>query len=104
MSTTATIKPAATDWLALRDGVGHAQPRYGRERTVCGEPRIDPRFAHPIKERCGTCIERDGITVSVRPSALRGDNVEPVSQIAGAWAGEATDDWAPGELVEAFGR
>lgn len=63
MAATATIRPAAHDWLALRDGVGHSQPRYGRERTACGAPRIDPRLAHPIRERCGACLDVVGVTV-----------------------------------------
>lgn len=63
MAATATIRPAAHDWLALRDGVGHSQPRHGRERTACGAPRIDPRFAHPIRERCGACLDVVGVVV-----------------------------------------
>lgn len=103
---TATIRPNDHEWLALRDGVGHAQPPHGRERTACGEPRIDPRFAHPIRVRCEPCLDKVGITVPMRGVAMRGDNVEPVApgQITGPWSGEATPDWAPGELTEAYGK
>ncbi len=56
-----TLRRAATDWLTGRDGVTHSQPRYGRERTLCGAPRLDPRFHRPDlhRERCDGCLERD---------------------------------------------
>ena len=60
---TTTVKAAPTEWLALADGVGHSQPVRGRERTACNQPRIDPRFAHPIRERCGACLDVVGVTV-----------------------------------------
>ena len=62
----ATLRPTAPDWLALADGIGHAQPRYGREKAACGNPRIEPRFAHPIKRRCTECLDLVGISVTAR--------------------------------------
>lgn len=70
----------AIEWLAAADGIGHAQPRHGRDRTACGLPRIDPRWAHGIRVRHDTCLERVGITVR-----------DP-------------RDVAPGEQTEMFGR
>jgi hypothetical protein len=61
-----TIRPAARDWLALSDGIGHSQTRFGRERAACDAQRIDPRFAHPIRERCPGCLDKVGVQVQAR--------------------------------------
>jgi hypothetical protein len=58
-----TLKAPDRDWLALADGIGHSQPRHGRDRTACGLQRIDPRFAHPIRVRCPECLEVVGMAV-----------------------------------------
>jgi hypothetical protein len=72
-----TIRPGAREWLTGTDGVAHSQAVHGRERTACGAPRLDPRFARPDlrREFCGTCLDVDGITVP-RP----GQAVAPESE------------------------
>lgn len=65
-----TLKPGSYDWLALADGLTHAQPRHGRERAACDAPRIDPRFHHPGRPRCPECLDRIGIVVHARVPAM----------------------------------
>jgi hypothetical protein len=64
-----TIKAPDRDWLAQSDGIGHSQPRFGRDRTACGLQRIDPRFAHSIKVQCVECRDVVGVTVR-RPAPI----------------------------------
>lgn len=41
-------------WIARSDGVAHAH--FGsRALTLCGQRRVDPRYAWPIVSRCGDC-------------------------------------------------
>ena len=65
MAATATIKPAAREWITGTDGISHSQPVHGRERAACGAPRLDPRFHRPdlYRERCAACLERDGLSM-----------------------------------------
>lgn len=65
MPTTASIRLAAREWLALREGPAHNQAVHGRERAACGADRIDPRFAHPRAGRplCDACLDALGIVV-----------------------------------------
>ena len=55
----AATKPVAREWIALKDGIEHGQPKRGRGRTFCGKPRIDPRYAHPKTSRCQACVDRE---------------------------------------------
>lgn len=64
-STTATRRQPPPEWIALADGIAHAQPARGRRWTACGKPRIDPRYAHPIRSRCPDCLSIVGLTVAV---------------------------------------
>jgi len=48
-------------FVAGPDGVAHAVPARGRvTRTACGRSPVDPRLAHPERERCGACLEALG--------------------------------------------
>jgi hypothetical protein len=59
-------KTVAREWIALRDGIAHSQPARGRQRTACGKPRIDPRYAHPIVSHCPACTAR--LATPARPA------------------------------------
>jgi hypothetical protein len=62
MTVTASRTPPP-EWIALADGIAHAQPARGRRGTACGLRRIDPRYAHPATGRCLDCLATVGITV-----------------------------------------
>jgi hypothetical protein len=45
-------------WVAGDDGIGHARPRFGKVRTLCGARPFDERYAWPVATYCATCTER----------------------------------------------
>lgn len=46
-------------WAAYADGRGHAFLRGpSGHRALCEVVRLEERWEHPIRERCGLCTER----------------------------------------------
>ena len=53
----ASAAPPDVIWRARSDGVKHAFPKRGRQRAVgCYTPHIEPKFDHPERSRCASCV------------------------------------------------
>jgi len=66
MAHSATIRPAAPVWLASSDGIGHARQAPKNWNAACGRRLVLERLAHPVRERCLSCLEVVGIDVTLR--------------------------------------
>lgn len=49
--------PPDVRWRASADGIGHAFEPTGRAPAVCGSPRWEARWDHPVATRHQQCVD-----------------------------------------------